>query len=104
MIDQNGESGKPPIALEEGEYRPDFDLLNAYQGFSAELLRLSLLGLGAIGVLMGLIGDREPDFAKHLFECPNRYLFLGSILPSWGPRLVPYGIATSQPTACLRIS
>jgi hypothetical protein len=66
--------------LQEGEYRPDFELLSAYQGFSAELLRLSLIGLGAIGVLMGLFGDKiSSATGQKIVTCANRYIFLAAI-------------------------
>lgn len=43
-----------PLILSEAQYKPDFELLDRYQSFSAEVLRLSLVGLGAVGLLLTL--------------------------------------------------
>jgi len=38
--------------LNEGQYKPDFDIANGYINFSSELLRLSLLAIGGLGTLV----------------------------------------------------
>jgi hypothetical protein len=45
-----------PVAKEE--YEADVCLLDRYQNFSAELLRLALVGLGAIGFMMHEMADQ----------------------------------------------
>jgi len=55
-------------ALEEDLYKADMELLDKYQSFSSELLRLSLSGIGAIGILLGLflkdLGQSIEVFAR----------------------------------------
>lgn len=47
--------------IEEGEYKGDLELLDRYVGFSAEIVRLSLLGLAAIGFyLKEFVAQKEP--------------------------------------------
>ena len=36
------------VKLEEGKYRAELELVDRYQSFVAELLRLSLLGIAAV--------------------------------------------------------
>jgi len=38
----------------------DFDLLERFQGVSAEFVRLSLLGIGAVGLLFTLEPGKQP--------------------------------------------
>ncbi len=38
--------------IDECDYKPDFDILDRYLNFSAELLRLSLLGISGFGALL----------------------------------------------------
>ncbi|HEX9980214.1 MAG TPA: hypothetical protein VGB50_06585 [Flavobacterium sp.] len=40
------------IAVEEDHYKVDFHILDKYQGFSAEILRLALIGLAVFGFLL----------------------------------------------------
>ena len=40
------------VPLDENSYKPDIELLERYHAYSAELLRLSLAGLGVIGFLV----------------------------------------------------
>jgi hypothetical protein len=42
------------LQLEDNVYKPDFEITAKYQAFSNELVRLSLLGLGAYGFLIKL--------------------------------------------------
>jgi hypothetical protein len=40
-----------PLRLDGAEYKVDLDLLDRYQGFSSEILKLSLAGVAVFGVL-----------------------------------------------------
>jgi hypothetical protein len=40
------------VLIKEDAYKPDLQLLERYQAYSAELLRLSLAGLGVVGFLI----------------------------------------------------
>ncbi len=40
------------IPVKEDNYKADFDLANKYQGYSAELIRLSILGIAGYGFLV----------------------------------------------------
>jgi hypothetical protein len=40
------------VPVEENSYKSDIQLLDRYQAYSAELLRLSLAGLGVVGFLV----------------------------------------------------
>ena len=45
-------SGLIGSSLEESKYKPDFQVLDRYQKYSAELLRLSLLGIAGYGYII----------------------------------------------------
>jgi hypothetical protein len=52
----------PPLnSVEETLYAADFELLDRYQSFSAELLRLAMAGIAAIGFLLSVDAT---DFGK----------------------------------------
>lgn len=52
------------ISLDEKDYKADFELTEKYQGFSGELLRLSLLGIGLYGFMMAHAGSETGIGAK----------------------------------------
>ena len=57
-------------AIEESQYKVDFDILKGYLDFSSELLRLSLLAMAGFGalVLTKIKGDPKeapPTFLQH---------------------------------------
>ncbi len=47
--------------LDENVYKPDFELTERFQGFSKELVRMSLLGLGIYGFLIKLAAEQGGD-------------------------------------------
>ena len=47
------------IEIPQDRYLADMELHDRYQQFSAELLRLSLAGLAALGIIVGLLGDSK---------------------------------------------
>ena len=56
--------------LDENQYKVDFDIAKGYIDFSSELLRLSLLAMGAFGALVlikikGEAKDTLPQFLQH---------------------------------------
>jgi hypothetical protein len=56
--------------MNEESYKPDFDLLDRYQQFSAELLRIALLGIALLGFFIEKVGS-----AKY-FSASSRYILL----------------------------
>jgi hypothetical protein len=48
-------------ALEEGRYRAELELVDRYQSFTAELLRLSLLGIAVFGFLYKITFEAEAN-------------------------------------------
>jgi hypothetical protein len=67
--------------IPESKYKPDLELLGSYQAFSAEILRLSLAGLVAVGFLLSLnekaVGQKKIEALLDA-EVP-RHLLLVSI-------------------------
>lgn len=55
------------VTLDPNDYSSDFALLDRFQQFSAELARLGLGGVAAIGVLVPLVLDKTP-IKSALFE------------------------------------
>jgi hypothetical protein len=53
------------LELEEKVYKPDFEITEKFQGFSKELVRISLLGLTVYGFLIKMAADEPGD--KRLF-------------------------------------
>lgn len=58
------------IAIEEDNYKVDFIILEKYQNFSSEILRLSLLGLTIYGFLITNVIFKITDTV-------NKYIFVG---------------------------
>ncbi|MFO0905303.1 MAG: hypothetical protein U0939_20010 [Pirellulales bacterium] len=48
------------IKVDDVQYRADFDLHDRFQGFSAELLKLSLGGLAVVGFFLSTINSDKP--------------------------------------------
>jgi hypothetical protein len=73
----------PGVKLEETAYRADFDLLEFYQGFSSELLRISMIGLAAIGALLsvGPVTSGAGKIIENLLTAANcRSNIIGAVL------------------------
>jgi hypothetical protein len=49
------------LRLDEQVYKPDFEITEKFQSFSKELVRISLLGLGAYGFLIKMAADQGGD-------------------------------------------
>jgi hypothetical protein len=67
----------------ESAYRADFELLDRYQSFSAEILRLSLAGLAAIGFLLSLDSKAigQAKIASLLVDpIPRYFLFVATAM------------------------
>ena len=62
-------------AIEESQYKVDFEILKGYLEFSSELLRLSLLAMGGFGalVLIKLKGETKQSFPAFL-QHPELFL------------------------------
>ena len=72
------------VLLDENVIKPDFQILEKYQNFSSEILRLSLIGIGAYAVLFEWTFARKPEDTKalaQLFQSNplNKYLVIASI-------------------------
>lgn len=71
------------IPLDEDYYKVDFAILDKYQMFSSELLRLSLLGLAIFGFFIANVIFKAVDQSTYIFLKPfisNKPLFiLGAI-------------------------
>jgi hypothetical protein len=55
------------LELDDKVYKPDFEITTRFQGFSKELVRISLLGLGVYGFLIKLAAD-EPGPERRLMH------------------------------------
>jgi hypothetical protein len=51
-------------ALDEVKYRAELELVDRYQSFTAELLRLSLLGIAVFGFLYKIIFEANLDLSR----------------------------------------
>lgn len=71
------------IKLPDDTIEKDFVVLDKYQAFSAELLRLSLLAIGGIGFLIANVfklGDANGAFADFLQKANNKISLVGSLI------------------------
>jgi hypothetical protein len=66
------------IEVPDARYRADVELHDRYQQFSAELLRLSLGGIAAVGVVLGLLADK--DTSQRALETLDVPLFEGMLI------------------------
>jgi hypothetical protein len=69
------------IRIDEKRYKPDLDLLDRYLAYSAELLRLALLGLAGYGFLLKeLVYSSTPrtDFTDRLFH--SRWILICGVI------------------------
>jgi hypothetical protein len=72
----NGKARAPPIDRSLGCYdappsfKNDLDMLDRYQAFSGELLRIALLGLSGLGILIFKFFSANHDQNEHLFQPP----------------------------------
>src|ERR1039457_4288774 len=63
------------LELDETMYKPDFEITEKFQGFSKELVRISLLGLGVYGFLIKL-GTEEKGTAQKFLMALQQHKFL----------------------------
>jgi|ERR1017187_97678 hypothetical protein len=63
------------LELDEKMYKPDFEITEKFQGFSKELVRISLLGLGVYGFLIKL-GTEEKGTAQKFLMALQQHKFL----------------------------
>src|SRR6267143_2507500 len=73
------------VKIEEDRIKPDFQILEKYQNFSSEILRLSLIGIGVYAFLFKEIFTKKPEDAKSLADLIvrnrlNKYFIIASIL------------------------
>lgn len=71
------------IPIEEANYRVDFNILEKYQDFSSEILRLSLLGLAIYGFLITEIIFKIISKDTYVFLKPfldNKNLFVSGAI------------------------
>lgn len=96
--------GRIGVPIPEECYKADAELLGQYQSYSAELLRLSLLGIAAIGFLLKdvALGDKtKADFLGQVVG--NAWLVIGAavaLLLSAGAALA-HRIASAEAFACM---
>jgi hypothetical protein len=66
------------VELSEETFKADFDLTSFYQAFSAELLRLSLLGIAGYGFLLSELLPKQEGFSANLWDIDNseRYTWM----------------------------
>lgn len=71
------------IPIEENNYKVDFIILEKYQNFSSEILRLSLLGLTIYGFLITNVIFKVSDSNKNIFidsfSANKSTLFVGAV-------------------------
>ena len=65
------------IEIKEAQIKYDFELLDRYQKYSSEILRLSLIGIGAYAFLLK---EGNGDFFRRIANNPtSKYFSVGSI-------------------------
>lgn len=68
------------IPIHEDNYKVDFIILDKYQNFSSEILRLSLLGLAIYGFLItDVIFKITNSKALYSFSANKLLFFLGAV-------------------------
>jgi hypothetical protein len=72
----------------------DWELLDRYQAFSAELLRMSLVGIGAVGFLVTALAGKESLLKISGVPLTSRWSMAVSLL-ALGPLLICVGIAAT---------
>jgi hypothetical protein len=65
-------------SIEENHYKPDLEILDRYVKFSAELLRISLVAISAIGFV--ILKTFEKDFHVHLSPHDKIWFFITIVL------------------------
>jgi hypothetical protein len=65
------------IALDEKYYKPDLEVTDRYQTFSTEMLRLSLLGIAALGFLKKLFSMKHSRVVWKLSAGLRAFLGVG---------------------------
>jgi hypothetical protein len=74
---------RPPlnVPLDKDLYEHHFGLLAHYQKHSSELLRISLIGLAATGIMLGFApADAQSPFAAALLHDPARLTVVAAII------------------------
>ena len=69
--------GKYSISIDENTYKADLAVVDRYQAFSAELLRLSLLGITGYGFLLSQIVFKGNESTLFLHSLSNYREVLG---------------------------
>lgn len=64
--------------MEETAYKHHFELLDRYQAFSAEVLRLSLATIAAFGFFLGIEHGEGQQIAHHMISQPVPRWFIGA--------------------------
>lgn len=64
------------IIIDEQSYRLDVELIDKYQAFSAELLRLALLGITGVGLLLVTILTKRIEELNPVLLAPLTKIFL----------------------------
>ena len=65
------------IEIAEGVYSPDFAIVDRYQAFSAELARLSLVGVAGYGFLISQLASKQPDTFGTVLRSQTSVLMFG---------------------------
>ena len=65
------------IQLGDDSFKADFEITDKYQSFSAELLRLSLLGIAGYGFLLSQIAVKNAAPSEFFIALANHALLLG---------------------------
>jgi hypothetical protein len=68
------------VPVPESEYKADLALLDRFQGVSAEIIRLSLLGIGVLGFVLKGIIDAKPTPTWLKDSCLGILVCVGALL------------------------
>ena len=85
---------------EKHDFKPDFDLLDRYISYSSELLRISLLGIGAYGSL-AIYAVENPGSSTHIIpvlKSPSSVLAVVLLLLTSALCLLHRYVATNSMT------
>jgi len=67
------------LDVPETIWRPDFDIVDRYQGFAGELMRISLLGIGGVGYLIKELLTDKNGICEQLIKGNKLYVGGGAI-------------------------
>jgi hypothetical protein len=84
------------IEINDSTWKPDFDLVDRYQNFANELMRISLLGIAGYGFLIKEICMKESKYLRMLADFKMHICFGVSLLiASLGLVLIHRFLSTS---------